>query len=203
MRRVPRYAGLRLSTSVWPGTNSLTVNGPAPGRTVVPSASGGRSAGTAQSAATVVRAPKSGAGCVSRTTRACPRALTPDGDVALPFITASAPTMSWTYWVQGDLATGASTRSIAWAKLLAVTGSPVAKRMPRRIRKVYVRPSRETVGYPAAASGTMRVPSGGARSGYRIRVAHVVERASKASSVIAGSIASGTPATRKTPPEPG
>lgn len=44
----------------------------------------------------------------------------------------------------GEARSWLAARSIAYAKLLAVTGEPSLKRKPRRTTNVHVRPSRET-----------------------------------------------------------
>jgi hypothetical protein len=75
-----------------------------------------------------------------------------------------APFWSVMNGAPGEARSWLATRSIAYLKLAAVTGSPSLKWKPLRTKNVHVLPSRDTV-YPDATSGTSRVPACAARSG--------------------------------------
>jgi hypothetical protein len=83
----------------------------------------------------------------------------------LPAPTAFAPTTSPRNDAAADDIFGLRPRSIAREKLAAVTGLPSLNRKVFRSLNVYVRPSAETVGNPAATSGTSCDPAGPERSG--------------------------------------
>src|SRR5262249_31193412 len=72
-----------------------------------------------------------------------------------------------------DCIAGSSTLPSALAKLAAVRREPSLKRSPGRTVKTYVRPSGETVGGPAAASGRVVNPAGAPASRNTVRVAQV------------------------------
>jgi hypothetical protein len=82
-----------------------------------------------------------------------PRAMTPLASSALPVTTRPAPTMSRANCMPGEFISGASRRLISRANALARTGDPSLNLNPLRSLKVYVLPSRETVGRLSATSG--------------------------------------------------
>jgi hypothetical protein len=92
--------------------------------------------GTAEKNGIEIRARKSGATFVSVMSSRSPRTRIPVAFVALPAITALAPTMSSTNDAAGDCILGFSERRIAYAKFDAVTGVPLEKRNPFLIRNV-------------------------------------------------------------------
>src|SRR6266571_9384153 len=96
-------------------------------------------------------------GLFNRMISLLPLTTTPPTCVAWPSLTAFAPTISVPFgsvmnWAPGDARSLFATRSIAYAKLFAVTGVPSLNRKPFRMRNVYVLPPFETV-KPEAASG--------------------------------------------------
>ena len=94
-----------------------------------------------------------------------PLAVTPVTERALPWLRASAPTTSCRNAIAGEACCGSAARSIARLNAAAVTGEPSLNLSPLRTVNVYVLPSRDTRGNPAAASGTSREPSGAGLSG--------------------------------------
>ncbi len=83
-----------------------------------------------------------------------PLAMTPDVLEVLPLSSSCAPTMMSLVRNEVDEAIFAeSRRSTARLKLAAVTGWPFENLKPERMVKVYVFPSLETIGRPAATSG--------------------------------------------------
>jgi hypothetical protein len=127
----------------------LTKNGPADG--IASTGVAGVSGGTAQKYGSASRCRKSGA----RSFR---------------WIVSSSPSArhdetSRRYGSPGDTRFGVRARSNARTNARGVTASPFENFQPSAIRKVYVRPSSETCGGAAAASGSRRVPSGRAFGG--------------------------------------
>ena len=91
----------------------------------------------------------------------------------MPSSTACAPTTSATNGPAGDCCWLFSARLIAQAKFAAVTGLPFENLNVFRSVKVYVFPSVDTVGKPAATSGTSRDPAEPSASAKRRRLAPV------------------------------
>ncbi len=82
---------------------------------MTPLGSIGRFGGIAHMKFIAIRETKSGATFVSRIVSLLPDVVTPEGRVALPAMTLSAPTMSLKNVAAGDCIFGASARSIARA----------------------------------------------------------------------------------------
>jgi hypothetical protein len=105
-------------------------------------------------------------GFIRRMISVCgPFTLTPLTCVAWPAFTARAPTISVPFGsamncAPGDARSWFATLSIAYAKLLAVTGVPSLKRKPLRRKNVYVLPRFE-IATRDATSGTSRLPPSG------------------------------------------
>ena len=98
-----------------------------------------------------------------------PFALIPETCAALPARNGGSPTIAGaSLGPRPPLPSfGENARSSVCLNVAAVTGSfdGGEKRKPRRMRKVYVRPSAETRGMAAATSGRSRFPAGPAVSG--------------------------------------
>ena len=107
----------------------------------------------------VSRARKSGDAFVSRTVSLLPLARTPEMVRAFPSITAWAPCTMSRNCTPVDCIRGLAKRLKASTKLRALTGLPFENRKPGLIVKVYVLPSRETIGRPAATSGVATAPA--------------------------------------------
>ena len=80
--------------------------------------------------------------------------LAPDAATGFPRVSNDGRTYTFTI-----------KRGLRFSDGSAVTAEPSLKRSPRLIVNVYVRPSRETRGKPAAPSGASREPSGAGLSG--------------------------------------
>ena len=91
----------------------------------------------------------------------------------MPSSTACAPTTSATNGPAGDCCWLFSARLIAQAKFAAVTRLPFENLNVFRSVNVYVFPSFDTVGKPAATSGTSRDPAEPSASAKRRRLAPV------------------------------
>ncbi len=107
----------------------------------------------------VRRARKSGDAFVSRTVNLFPCARTPEIVRALPSITACAPWTMSRNATPVDCIRGFAKRLNESTKLRAVTFWPFENRNPGLIVKVYVLPSRDTTGRPAATSGVATEPA--------------------------------------------
>ena len=96
----------------------------------------GVSRGTAQKKFIAMRATKSGACFVSRMESVLPLAWTPEAVFAFLLTMASAPTMSPMKATEGEASPGFRSRLITFAKVCAVTSSPVLNLNPGRIVNV-------------------------------------------------------------------
>ena len=88
-------------------------------------------------------------------------------------MTACAPLTMSRNWTPVDCILGFAKRLNASAKLFADTGRPFENRKPFRMVNVYVLPSFETSGSPAATSGVATAPAVPSLSG-QLKSLHAV-----------------------------